>query len=228
MTLKLNAKKRGNFGKKVSQVRTKGFIPAVLYGKRLENVSLQVSGNEFLKLYKEAGESTLVDVLIDSEKDSRKVIIQDVQRDPVSGEFLHIDFYQVNLKEKLHAHITLRFSGEAPAVKNLGAVLITNKHSLEVRCLPSDLVAEILIDVSKLEKFDDAILVKHLPIPLGIEVLDNPEEAVIIAAESKTEKEAEKMTEAPQAEKVEPEVIGKKEKEEGAKADEPKKEESKK
>ena len=213
MTLQLRVNKREEKGKKNTKLREDGKIPAVLYGHKVKNINLSVMGNEFRKIYKQAGESTLVDLSLENEKIPIKVIIQDVQRDPVREDFLHIDFHQVNMKEKLHTHINLSLVGEAPAVKAFGAVLVTNKYSIEVKCLPSDLVSEIPVDLSSLKNLEDSLRIKDLKIPKEIEVLDNPDEIVVIVTESKTEKEAEKMAQAPVEAKVEPEVIGKKEKE---------------
>lgn len=230
MTLKLHVQKRTLAGKKVKTLRKHGKIPAVLYGHKIENINLEISRGDFLRIFKMAGESTLIDLAVAGEKDPVKVIIQDVQPDPLRGDFLHVDFHQVNMKEKLHTHIKLKFIGEAPAVKGFGGVLVTNKNSLEVKCLPGDLVSEIEVDLSALKSLEDSIRVGSLHIPKGIEVFDQPEDMVVIVTESKTEKEAEAMKAAPTEAKVEPEVIGKKEKEgEGAATDaESKKEEMKK
>lgn len=220
MTILLNVKKRIEKKKKVDGLRSEGYIPAVLYGHKVENVNLSVSVGDFNKLYKLAGESTLIDLNIDESSKPVKVIIQDVQVDAVKRNFLHIDFHQVNMKEKLHTHIGLVFTGEAYAVKNFGGVLVTNKDTIEVKCLPTDLVSEITVDLSSLKNLEDTIRIKNLIIPRTIEVLDNPDEIVAIVSESKTEKDAATMTQAPTDVKVEPEVIGKKEKEEAVKSGE--------
>ncbi len=212
MTISLNVKKRTETKKKTSQLRKRGAIPAVVYGHKVDNLNVSVLENEFKKVYKAAGESTLVDLLVESSVNPVKVIIQDVQLDPVVGNYLHVDFHQVNMKEKLHTNISLKFIGEAPAVKSSGGVLITNKNSIEVKCLPADLIHEIEVDLFPLKNLEDVIRVKDLKVPKIIEVLDLPDEIVAIVTESKTEKEAE-ASNVPVETKVEPEVIGKNEKE---------------
>lgn len=214
MTLILQAKKRSEIGKKIKHVRNQGFIPGILYGHNVQNVNLSVPFAQFRKIYQQAGESTLVDLKVDDAESPVKVIIQDVQRDPVKGEILHVDFHQVNMREKLHAHITLKFTGIAPALKNFDGVLVTGKSEIEVHCLPSDLVHEIEVDLSSLKQLNDAIHIKDLIVPSGIEILDAASDIIVSVTESKTEKEAETMAQAPVAEvKVEPELVGKKEKE---------------
>lgn len=212
MTISLNVKKRSETKKKTLQLRKSGVIPAVVYGHKVDNLNVSVLENEFKKVYKTAGESTLVDLLVESSANPVKVIIQDVQLDPVMGDYLHVDFHQVNMKERLHTNISLKFVGEAPAVKSSGGVLITNKNSIEVKCLPADLIHEIEVDLSPLKNLEDSIRIKDLKVPKVIEVLDLPDEIVAIVTESKTEKEAEAAN-VPVDTKVEPEVIGQKEKE---------------
>ncbi len=211
MTISLNVKKRSETKKKTSQLRKRGVIPAVVYGHKVNNWNISVLESEFKKVYKAAGESTLIDLLVENAAPVR-VIIQDVQLHPVMGDYMHVDFHQVNMKEKLHTNISLKFVGEAPAVKSSGGVLITNKNSIEVKCLPADLIHEIEVDLSHLKNLEDSIRVKDLNVPKTIEVLDLSDEVVAIVTESKTEKEAEAVS-VPVDTKVEPEVIGKKEKE---------------
>lgn len=212
MTISLNVKKRIETKKKTSHLRKRGVIPAVVYGHKIDNLNISVLESEFRKVYNAAGESTLIDLLVENAAHPVKVIIQDVQLHPVMGDYLHVDFHQVNMKEKLHTNISLKFVGEAPAVKSSGGVLITNKNSIEVKCLPTDLIHEIEVDLSHLKKLEDSIRVKDLNVPKTIEVLDLSDEIVAIVTESKTEKEAE-ATNVPVDTKIEPEVIGKKEKE---------------
>lgn len=213
MNLVLNVKQRNAIGKKVDVIRKSGYIPGVIYGHKIKNANVSVSVNEFIKIYDKAGESTLIDLNVEGVSEPLKVIIQEVQRDSVKQKFLHVDFYQVNMHEKIHAHISLVFKGEALAVKNFGGVIVTNKNSLEVKCLPADLVHEIFLELSSLENLNDAIRVKDIQVPKGIEVLDNPDEIVVNVSESRTEQEAATITETSEAQ-LEPQVVGKKEKKE--------------
>ncbi|HNP79720.1 MAG TPA: 50S ribosomal protein L25 [Candidatus Pacearchaeota archaeon] len=181
-----------------------GNIPAVLYGPGLENILLQVEKNSFDKVFKESGE-TLIELKIGDKAYS--VLVYDIQKHPYTGELIHVDFYQPNLKEEVETEVPLELEGEAPAVKNLGGTLITNIKELSIKALPKDLPSKIKINVSNLNTFDDFILVKDIEMPKGVIVLDNPEEIVVQVVEpEKVEEELAKPVE----EKM-PEVVEKKE-----------------
>lgn len=189
MTLKLEAKTRTDLGKKAEFLRQAGKIPAVMYGHGEENHNIELNYIEFEKVLEEAGESTLVDVNIDGSK-AVKTIIADVQRDPVKGRIIHADLHQVNMKEKINANVQVEFTGESRAVKEDGAVLIHNISEIEINCLPGDLMSEIIVDISALDKIGDVIMIKDLKIPVGVEILNHEEEDVIaLVAAPKEEKE---------------------------------------
>lgn len=177
--LNLEAKTRTVFGKKVKKLRTTGVVPAVIYGHNATPTSLTVDGRAFGKLFSKAGESSLVDLAIDGAAPV-KVLIQDVQLDVMKDTVSHVDFRQVNMKEKLQADITLKFVGESPAVKVQGGILVRVMDNLTVSCLPSDLVHEIEIDLTKLANINDRITVGDLVVPSGIEFAAGPEEVIAI------------------------------------------------
>lgn len=210
----LDAQSRTVLGKKVKTLRAGGITPAVLYGHGIKNLLLSVPGKTFEKIYKLAGESTLIDLTIDG-KNSRKVIIQDIQRDNLKGGIAHIDFHEVKMTEKMSAEIPLKFIGESRVVKESGGVLVASLDHLKAECLPGDLVHEIEVDITALVDFDSVIHVKDLKIPKGIEVKDNLEEVVATVAEPRAEEEAAAVPaegEAADVSKVE--VVEKKKKEE--------------
>lgn len=211
-------------GKKVKQLRSNGFIPVALYGQGKDAENISVLAKDFRKVYKQAGKSALVDLKID-EKNPIKIIIKDVQRHVVSEDILHADFYKIKMDEEIKANIPLVFIGEAPAVKELEGNLITNKDEVEVECLPGDLIHEIQVDVSGLNTFDDAILVKNLVVPENVKILDDAEETVALVTPPRSEEELEAMeteaaadSEKAQIEKME--VDAEAEKAEKAKGDE--------
>lgn len=189
-TLTLSAKIRTIHGKKNGQLRRTGQVPAVLYGHGVSPTPLQMEAKTLTKTWKTAGSSQLVDVAID-EKAPVKVLIHDIQEHPVTGAILHADLYQVKMTEKLETEIPLKFVGEAPAVKDLEGSLITEKDSLEVRCLPGDLVAEFEVNISSLATFDDVITVADIKVPSAIEVLNDPEETVALVTPPRSEAELE-------------------------------------
>lgn len=173
--LTLGSTKR-NKEEKVSILRRKGVIPGVLYGPKTENTVVQVDEKEFGKVYKEAGESSLVTLEIDSKKSP--VLIRDVQRDPLRGGIIHIDFYQPPLDKEIEVMVPLVFEGEALAVKDLGGTLIRNMHEVEIKALPQNLPHEIKVDISGLTTFEDKILIKDLVLDSEVEVLREPEDLV--------------------------------------------------
>ncbi len=202
---------------KPNQIRKEGFIPAVLYGPKIENKNLKIDQKEFRKVFKEAGESSLVELKIEGEKENYLVLIHDFQRDPISGDFVHIDFYQPDLEKEVEAWVPIVTVGEAPAVKQLGGTLVKNVTEVLVRALPLKLPHEIKVDISSLETFDDEILTKDLKVGEGVKIMKDPDDVIIsVSPPEKVEEELAK----PEEETVEPEVIGEKKKEESPQQEE--------
>lgn len=193
MTYSLVARTRTTKGE---DVRLEDKLPAVVYGKGVESASLTLEPSQFLKLYKEAGESSLIDLHID-DKDTGKVIVQDVQYDPVTERVMHVDLRRIDMNKSMTATVELRFVGESPIIKAAGGTLVTSISSVAVECLPKDLVPFIEVDLSSLCTYDDAIKVKDLVIPPGIKITDVEEESLIAKAQpALTEEEIKAMEEA--------------------------------
>jgi large subunit ribosomal protein L25 len=176
--VELSAKTRVERGRRVNKGRKEGLVPAVLYGKGLDSVSLWVNAIDIKRLLKKSGESTIIDLKID-EKDNRKALISDIQKDPVRGVYRHLDFHQVNMKEELETEVELVFIGESEAVKALGGVLVKSINKIVVKCLPADLPSHVDVDISALKTFEDHITIKNLSIPKNVKV--ELEEDVIVA-----------------------------------------------
>lgn len=174
--IQLSAKTR-HPGKETSQLRHQNQVPAVLYGRGIKNVNLSVDEKIFEKVLKEAGESTLVDLIADDKKPI-KVLIYDVARNPVSDKAIHVDFYQVRMDEKIKTKIQLEFVGQSAAIKEFGGVLVKSFHELEIEALPQDLIHQIEVDISKIKTFEDHVLVKDLALPAGIKVMASLDEIV--------------------------------------------------
>lgn len=185
----LTAQLRTVLGRKVKTLRKQGLLPANIFGKKIKSQSISVSYPEFNKLFRQAGETALVDLKIEKEAKSRPVLIANVSRHPVTGNYLHADFHQVDLTEKVTASIPVRLSGEAPAVKDKAAVLVSVLSQIEVKALPADLPDHIEISVEKLAEFGDSILVKDLKIPAGVELLTGAGETVATVQQPKEEVE---------------------------------------
>ncbi|MFA7254167.1 MAG: 50S ribosomal protein L25 [Patescibacteria group bacterium] len=178
---------------KPAKTRATGKIPAIVYGKHFESASIALDKINFLKLFKEAGTSNLIEMSLDDKK--FKTLVHDMQYHPITREILHIDFVKVNMKEKVHAEIPLEFTGDSIAVIDMEGSLITPVDSIEVECLPGDLISEISVDISVLDNFEKNIKISDLNIPESVEVLNDPEEIVAFVQEPRSEEEMEALNE---------------------------------
>lgn len=160
--LSLKAEERIILGKKVKNLRRNGQLPGHVFGKGLETEAVSVDGKTFLKTFKEAGETGLIDLKIGAEK-IRPVMVRGVQYDPVSGDPIHIDFYQVNLAQKVKVPVPLVLIGQQPELVHLGeAIVLQTLNEVEVEALPTDLIENIEVDITSLKNIDDAITVGQL------------------------------------------------------------------
>lgn len=166
----------------------KDFLAGIIYGPGSENILIKVKMNDFIKVYNQAGESNLIELEIGG---SEKIpaLIKDYQRDPVKDFYSHVDFYKVDMDKKVTAEIPLDFIGESKAVKELGGLLIKNIDSLEVECLPKDLIDHIDVDISSLLDLGDIIQVKDIKVNNNLKIFNNPDDAVVSVVEPKQEKE---------------------------------------
>jgi len=197
-------------------------LPAVVYGKEVESTPLEVAENPFLKVFANAGESALVDLIIEGENKPRKVLISAVQYDPVSSKPLHINFHQVNLTEKITTNVPVEVTGESPAVKDGKGIIITLIDEIEVECLPAYIPKNFIVDVSKLSEVDDFIAVKNLSYDKDKIKIDlDPEELIVKVDYAMQPEEEEK--EAASVEEIE--VTGEKPKVEEGEGEKEKQEE---
>lgn len=185
---------RDVFGRKTNRERGKGLIPAVVYGRGIETLSIWVNQLDFNRLIKKSGESTMISLTVDG-KNGRNVIIYETQRDPLRGSFVHIDFFQVRMDEEIETEVELIFIGESPAVKEQGGILVKNMDNVTVKCLPADLPGEIEVDVSALKTFDDHIYVKDLKVSSKIKIDLDPESVVVLVSPPRSEEELQGLEE---------------------------------
>jgi len=190
--LQLKAEPRIKKSGENSRIREKGFIPGVVYGRGIENVLVKVKGDAFIRVFREAGEHTLVDLNLEG-KDTRTVLIHDVNVDPLKGNPVHVDFYQVRLDETVRTEIPLTFYGISAAVKDKEGTLIKSMHSVEIEALPTDIPHEIVVDISSLETFEDQILVKDIKVGSGVKILAEEDETVASVEPPKTQEELEEL-----------------------------------
>ena len=193
--IKLQAKERKIFGRKVKQLRKAGFIPANVFGPKTKSKALTLNKSDFLKVFDQAGETNLVTLEVEGEKSPRQVLISNLHLHPVTGEILHVDLHQVDLKAKTTANIPIEIVGESPAAK-AGGVVVTLLKEVEVEALPTDLPDKIEVDISSLKEVGDSIMIKDLSIDTSkITLQADPEEQVVAIQEQQEEEETPASTE---------------------------------
>jgi len=211
--IELVAHKRDLMGKKVRFLRRKGVTPVNLYGHGVESVSLQIETPALKKALAQAGKTSLVHLKIGSAKRPHMTIIRGIQRDPVKGELLHVDFYQVKMDQKLKIAVPLVLTGKAPAVKEFGGILVQELSSIEVECLPANMPHSIEADLSGLVELDQALHVKDLRVGENVSIITDPGKVVAKIARLRIEVVEEVAAPAAEAE-AEVEVAEKGEEEE--------------
>jgi len=188
--MELSVQTREILGRKVNSLRKENLIPAELYGHGIKNIHLTVPAKEFSKVFKIAGESTVITLNLENRK--LPVLIYEVSSDPLSDKIIHIDFYAVKMDEKITTSVPLEFIGEAPAVKEKQGVLIKSMQALEIKALPADLPHNLEVELNKLSEIGMSIYVSDLKIPGTVEVLIKPETVIATIIEQAKEEVEEK------------------------------------
>lgn len=184
----LKVQKRDKFGSQVAALRASGLIPAELYGHGIQNVHISVPVKDFRIAYKEVGENRLLNLVVD--KETRPVLIQEVTKDPLTDELLSVDFYQVKMDEEIQTTVPIRFVGEAPAVKNLGGVLVKAMDEVKIKALPANIPAEITVDLSGLAELRQSIYVKDIAQSSKFKVMVDAANVIVTVSEQREEEEA--------------------------------------
>ena len=166
-------------GKKVKALRRQGIVPAHLYGRDTESLALQAQTADLTNLLRTASRNAIIDLQISGEGEPRAVVMRGVQRDAITDQLLHIDFFQISLTERLTANVAIVLTGEAPAVSVYGGVLLQSLDSLAIEALPAEIPQQIEVDISTLEELEDARFVRDLTVPAGVEVLADPDQVVV-------------------------------------------------
>lgn len=227
----LSVEERKIFGRKVKTLRKEGIVPANVFGKGVKSEAIQIDKALFSKVFKKAGETGVVYLVEDTKKSSkakeRPVLISNIQIDPVSDDVVHVDFRQIDLKQKVTAAVPVVLEGESPAEKSALGTVVQHISSIETEALPADLPEKFTLDISILDEVDKAILVKDLKIDSGKVEIKMDKDAIIVKVEPPQKEEevaapapvveegteAQIQTEAP-AEEGETKTNEKKEKEE--------------
>jgi len=196
--LQLTATTRQEKGKYATALRKTGIIPAVMYGHGIQNTNVFLPDLTFGRVLKQAGENTLIALSIDGGAPVN-VLIADTQLHPLTGRVMHVDLFQVRMDEEIEAGVPIEFTGEAPAVKALGGILIRSIDTLEVSCLPANLPHSIIIDLSVLKELDDNISIADISVPKGVELLGKADTVVVSVAAPRTEAELAALNEKVEA-----------------------------
>jgi large subunit ribosomal protein L25 len=218
--LKLEANKREILGKKTRFLRRQGITPAHLFGHGIESLSLQCDTPKLQRTIAHAGMTRLIALDIKGDKQPRSVFIREIQREPCSGELLHVDFYQVRRTEKIKVDVPIILVGEAPAMKEKGRTLTQSLTSLSVECLPDKLPPQIEVDLSPLEEVEQAIFVRDITISPDVTVFTDPDQMVAKVSEARVEVE-EVVEEVVAEEAVAEEAVAEEAREAGEKPEEP-------
>lgn len=174
---------------KLDALRKAGKIPAVFYGKKEASTPITIAKVDFLKAWQSAGESSVI--TLETSEGAKDSLIHDVDFDPVTGAPRHADFYVFEAGHKVEVDVPLEFVGVAPAVKDLGGVLVKVLHAVNIEAMPKDLPHSIEVDISSLSSFDSQILAKDLVMPAGVTLVENDEEVVALVSAPREEKEEE-------------------------------------
>jgi len=186
----LTAKIRAKKGDKVKALRRQGVLPAILCRKGKESIPLEIDNSDFLKVYKETGETGVIQLTIkegDKDEKVKNVLIHEIAKDPLTGEIIHVDFQEIRMDEKLIATVPLVFIGESPAVKGEGGTLVKNIKEVQVKAFAKDFPRQIEVDISVLKTFDERIQIKDLLVSDTVKILAQPEETVALVSPPRKE-----------------------------------------
>ena len=200
--LKLKAAKRSVFGKKTSALRRQGLTPIHVFGNGIESLALQCESSELNKVILRGGTTRLIEIGIENEKLPRSVFIREIQRNSISGQILHVDFYQFNKAEKMTVEIPVIFIGESPASKSKVNMVEHQLSHIEIEALPGNMPQHIEIDISNLKEAGDIIYVKDIKFADGISSTTDPDQIIIKV--SKIKAAAATTAEEKAAEETEP------------------------
>ena len=187
--LTLTASKRDVLGKKTRFLRRQDIIPTHLFGHGLESLTLQCDTAKLQRIIAHAGTTRLISLEIEGDKQPRSVFIREIQRHACSGELLHVDFYQIRMKEKIRVDVPILLVGEAPAMKEKRRTLTHALTSLSIESLPDKLPPQIEVDLSQLEEVGQAIHVRDIALSPDITLITDPDQMVVKVSEARVEVE---------------------------------------
>lgn len=194
--IELEAAHRETLGKKVKQLRRREITPTHLFGHDVASLALQCQTAELKRALNQAGKTGLISLKLDTAKKPRSVLIREIQKNPCTGELLHVDFYEVKTTEKIKVDVPVVLVGEAPALKLKDNILIQELDSLSVECFPDKIPTSFEIDLSSLAEAEQAIRAKDLTLAEGVTFTHEDPELIVV-----------KISVAPSARVEEEEVV---------------------
>lgn len=200
--IELKAEARQATGKHVKQLRRQGYVPAVIYGNTAETSAIQIEAKVLGKVLAQAGTHQLIALQVGKKK-PLMTLAREIQRDAIKHGYLHVDFYAVNMREKVTAEVPVVFEGTSPAVRDFAGTLVHGLTEVEIECLPADLISAISVNIEGLATFDDIITVAELKVPSTITILTDPDTMVAKVEPPRVEEALEEV--APTS--AEPEVL---------------------
>ncbi|MFB5663754.1 50S ribosomal protein L25/general stress protein Ctc [Alteribacillus sp. HJP-4] len=203
MATVLEAKTRSDLRRsETKKLRQSGNIPAVLYGKKTESTPVSVPNVTFIKTIREVGRNGIIELDVEGQKGKHKVIVHDMQVDPIKDFLIHIDFFEVDLKSEMEADVNVNLVGDAPGEKD-GGIVSHLLYTVTVRALPTDIPEEITVDISELN-IGDSVQIGDLKSGKDFEFTNEPEETVVTVLPPEQEEDPD----AEEEEETEPELVG--------------------
>lgn len=183
-------------GKAVARLRREGTLPASIYGRGLESVAVQLPYVQARDLMNSHGYNSLINVQVEGESAPRPVVVKQVAQDPVTRALWHVDFYQVDLTRKISGPVTVHFTGESPAVRDLAGVFVVHADTVEVEALPADMPESLEVSLEALDDYDTYLYAKDIRTGAGVEVISDPEYLLAAVTRPRIASEAEEEAEA--------------------------------
>jgi large subunit ribosomal protein L25 len=176
--MQLKASPRTPIGKRSRRMLREGKLPAIVYGHNTDPTPITLDRLEFQKVFVKSGRTQLVDLVLDGDR-TEKVLVREIQLHPRRQGPIHVDFYQVNLQEKIEVEVPVHLQGESAAVKRGDADVLHAMHSIRVECLPSDIPESFEVDITPLEEIDMELRVSDLSVPKDVTILEETDELVV-------------------------------------------------
>ena len=178
-SIELETTRREMLGKEVKSLRRQGIMPVHLFGHGIESLSLQCDATSLQQTLSRAGQTRLIDLKIHGEKRPRPVVVRGVHREPVKGGLLHVDFFQVSMKERVKIDVPLILVGEAPILQSRDNMVVQELNTLAVECLPASIPGSLELDISSLSQPEQVLRVKDIEVNEDVTVQDDVEHVVV-------------------------------------------------